>query len=206
MQRMTLLAFTGLLAAALGLSGCESMQSMPLLGKSDAGWTTLLDGAQGLENWNRVGSANWAVVDGVVTADRSDKGAGFLVSKNSYKDFVVRAEFWVTDNANSGIFMRCKDAKNVGDETCYEANIFDQRPDPTYRTGAIVGVAKPSVAIDTGNRWNDYDIVARGRHLVVKLNGQTTVDVEDDKLVVGPIGLQYAAGQVKFRHVRIRGY
>jgi hypothetical protein len=38
----------------------------------------------------------------------------------------------------------------------------------------------------------------------VKLNGQTTVDVEDDKLATGPIGLQYATGQVKFRSVRIR--
>jgi hypothetical protein len=58
--------------------------------------------------------------------------------------------------------------------------------------------------IDAGNRWSTYHIEAHGRRLVVKLNGQTTVDVEDDKLAAGPIGLQYAAGQVKFRSVRIR--
>ena len=54
------------------------------------------------------------------------------------------------------------------------------------------------------NDLRDRDIEAHGRHLLVKLNGQTTVDVEDEKLATGPIGLQYAAGQVKFRSVRIR--
>jgi hypothetical protein len=58
--------------------------------------------------------------------------------------------------------------------------------------------------IETGDRWNDYEISARGRRLVVKLNGQTTVDVEDDRLVAGPIALQYGAGRVMFRNVRIR--
>src|SRR5437870_850298 len=126
MKRPALLISIALITVAVALSGCESMQQMPLFGKSDEGWTTLLDGDNGLENWNRVGSANWAVVDGVVTADRSDKGAGFLVSKNSYKDFVVRAEFWVSDNANSGIFMRCADPNAITDKTCYEPNIFNQ--------------------------------------------------------------------------------
>jgi hypothetical protein len=38
----------------------------------------------------------------------------------------------------------------------------------------------------------------------VKLNGQTTVDTTDDKLAAGPFALQYGAGNVMFRNVRIR--
>ena len=34
-----------------------------MLPSGDSGWITLLDGANGLENWNRVGTANWSVVD-----------------------------------------------------------------------------------------------------------------------------------------------
>ena len=165
-------------------------------------WTVLLDG-RSLDGWTTTGDANWQLADGVVAAD---SGTGFLVTREPYENFELKLEFFVSPDANSGVFLRCANPAKPGAATCYEVNIFDQRPDPTYRTGAIVGVAKPSVAIDAGNRWNDYEIVARGRHLVVKLNGQTTVDVEDDKLVVGPIGLQYAAGQVKFRNVRIREY
>jgi len=49
-------------------------------GQSDAGWITLIDGAKGLENWNRVGDANWRAEDGAIVADKG-KG-GFLVSKS----------------------------------------------------------------------------------------------------------------------------
>jgi len=38
----------------------------------------------------------------------------------------------------------------------------------------------------------------------VKLNGQTTVDTNDEKLASGPFALQYGAGRVMFRNVRIR--
>jgi hypothetical protein len=175
-------------------------------GPADAGrapeapWTTLFDGTS-LASWTTTGDANWQLSDGVAAADM---GVGFLVTRESYGDFELEVEFFVSPDANSGVFLRCANPAKPGAATCYEVNIFDQRRDPTYRTGAIVGVAKPSVHVDAGNRWSTYHIEAHGRHLVVKLNGQTTVDVEDDKLSAGPIGLQYAGGQVKFRSVRIR--
>jgi hypothetical protein len=134
----------------------------------------------------------------------AESGTGFLLSRESYGDFDLELEFFVSPDANSGVFIRCANPDQIGAATCYEVNIFDQRPDPTYRTGAIVGVARPNVMLDTGNRWNKYEISAHGRHLVVKLNDETTVDVENDKFAVGPIALQYGAGHVKFRSVRIR--
>ena len=63
---------------------------------------------------------------------------------------------------------------------------------------------QPLVVLDTGNRWNVYEISAHGKRLKVTLNGQTTVDTEDDRFAAGPIALQYAAGRVMFRNVRIR--
>jgi hypothetical protein len=83
-------------------------------------------------------------------------------------------------------------------------NIFDQRPDQSYRTGGIVDVAKPASVIQTGGKWNNYDITARGSRLIVVLNGAKVVDVQDTKHGEGPIALQYGAGTVKFRNVRIR--
>jgi hypothetical protein len=189
------------LALALALSGCAQMESM----MPGAGWTTLLDGTRGMENWNPVGDANWRAVDGAIQADRrAGKTPGYLVSKSSYSDFQARVEFWASDDANSGIFMRCADPKEITDKTCYEANIFDQRPDPTYATGAIVWVAKPMVMQKAGGKWNTYDITLRGSRLQVTLNGQRTVDVEHSQLKGGPIALQYGSGVVKFRKVQIR--
>ncbi|HEV7617500.1 MAG TPA: DUF1080 domain-containing protein [Burkholderiaceae bacterium] len=191
----------GLLVIAFTATGCANRPSA----QDDAGWITLIDGATGLDNWSRIGDANWRAADGVIQADRkTDKESSFLVSKNSYTDFQIRAEFWVSDDANTGIYMRCAEPGKLTDRNCYEANIFDQRPDPTYGTGAIVHIAKVSPMPKAGGKWNTFDITVKGTRLTVALNGVRTADIEDSKLASGPIGLQYAAGVVKFRKVQIK--
>src|SRR5262249_61194248 len=117
----------------------------------------------------------------------------------------IRAEFWVSDDANSGVFIRCTDPAKVDSKTAYEVNIFDQRPDPSYGTGAIVDTAKAATVLKTGGKWNTYEIVAKGPKFTVTLNGERTVDgAEDSKHSNGQIALQYGAGVVKFRKVQIR--
>jgi Domain of Unknown Function (DUF1080) len=187
---------------ACGLGGCGSMSS----GSGDAGWVTLFDG-RSLDNWDRVGDANWRLEEGGVVAD---KGSGFLVTKTAYADFEIRAEFWVDSDANSGIFIRCEDRVKLTAVACYEVNIFDKRPDPLYGTGAIVDVVKVSPMPKAGGHWNTYEIVAKGGHFTVKLNGVKTAEGDDGKHARGVIGLQYApgvvkgAGVVKFRKVEIK--
>jgi hypothetical protein len=145
------------------------------------------------------------VEDGAVVADqRTSQGAAHLVSKQSYKDFQIYAEFWASHDANSGIFLRCSDPKNPGDRTCYEVNIFDQRPDPTYGTGAIVNFVEVDPMPKAGGQWNTFEITAKGRHLVVVLNGQKTVDSRNGLFTEGPITLQHGASVIKFRKVAIR--
>lgn len=187
-----------LLLAALSLGGCASPGG-------DAGWQTLIDGSKGLENWSNVGGANWRAEDGAVVADRRPGTDGtFLLSRNSYKDFQIRTEFWVSDDANSGIYMRCSDVRPMTDRTCYEANVFDRRPDPTYGTGAIVHLAKVDPMPKAGGKWNTYDITVKGNRITVLLNGIKTAEAEDGKLASGPVALQYAGGVVKFRKFQIR--
>ena len=53
---------------------------------------------------------------------------------------------------DSGVFIRCSDPKTINAMNAYEVNIYDKRPDPAYRTGAIVDVAKPSTMINTAAR------------------------------------------------------
>jgi len=101
--------------------------SMTAYGQANAGWTTLFDGSS-LDHWNQIGDANWTLAAGIVQAD---KGNGFLVSKDSYSDFEVRAEFWVDADANSGVFLRCSDPQKVTADNAYEVNVFDKRPDPS---------------------------------------------------------------------------
>ena len=60
--------------------------------------------------------------------------------------------------------------------------------------------------INAGGQWNSYEITARGNRLVVVLNGTQVVDTTDDQFASGPIALQYGAGTVRFRNVRIRSF
>ena len=198
MQRLFAIAAT--LAAGLVISGCAHDQG----GKAAGGWVTLFDGSS-LNGWYRIGDANWRLEDGAVVADKlSGKNQGFLVTDRMYRDFELHAEFWVSDNANSGIYMRCGNPMVLTDKICYEANIFDQRKDPSYGTGAVVHIAKVEPMPKAGGKWNTYDITLKGTHILVVLNGVKTVEVEDGKLTAGHIGLQYAQGVVKFRKVQIR--
>jgi hypothetical protein len=163
-------------------------------------WQTLFDGTD-LAHFNPIGDANWEIVDGAV---RANSGNGFLVTHATYDDFDLELEFWVTPEANSGVFLRCMNPLEISAMSCYEANIYDQRPDPKYRTGGIVDVASPTSQLNTGGRWNSYSISLNGSRLQVTLNDVQVVDVEDTKLANGPIALQYGAGTVIFRNVRIR--
>lgn len=176
-----------------------------------SGWVTLLDGEKGMENFDRIGDANWRAEGGAIVAD-SGKG-GHLVSKGSYKDFELRAEFWAATDTNSGIFIRATDRNKVGSANSYEVNIWDIRPDPKFGTGAIVDVAAVPVPITNlaGGKWNVMEITARGSQLTVKLNGVTTVNVSHGKYTEGPFTLQYGAGvkgarggPIKWRKVQVR--
>ena len=175
------------------------------------GWVTLIDGDKGLDNWNRIGDANWRAESGAVVADKGK--AGYLVSRNPYKDFEIRAEFWAETDTNSGVFIRCADPAKIGAATCYEVNIWDIRPEPKYATGAIVDHAAVPVPLvhKAGGRWNTYEISAKGTQLIVKLNGVQTVSVQDGKHASGPFALQYGpgvkgaqGGVIKWRRVQIR--
>jgi hypothetical protein len=199
MKRLSAI-ISGLLVVAFATFGCAQMSSMY---DSATGWTTLIDGEKGLENWNRLGNANWRPVDGAIQADKG-KGYSYLVSKNSYKDFQIRAEFWVSEDANTGIFMRCQNPKDIHDKNCYEANVFDRRKDPTFGTGAITHLAKVEPVHKTGGKWNTYDITLKGARITLNLNGVRTVDFENSQFASGPFALQWFSGVVKFRKVQIK--
>lgn len=171
----------------------------------DRSWTTLIDGPKGLENFQRVGNADWQTDNESVMASRKNGPAdGYLVTPTSYGDFEIHAEFWADENANSGIFLRCSDPSKPGAATCYEVNIFDKRPEQAYATGAIVNVAPVNPVPKAAGKWNTFDITAKGDHLVVIMNGNKTVDVHDSKHTTGPFALQYASGVIKFRKVRVK--
>jgi hypothetical protein len=186
--------------------------TLPLLrpnagARAEDGWVTLFDGKT-LDKWSPIGTAKWTLQDGAVVAD---SGNGFLVSKNDYGDFDLRVEFWIEAKTNSGVFIRCTDPNSVTGKTAYEVNIWDTRPVQKYGTGAIVDVAAVDPMPHAADKWNVYEIIAKGDTFTVVLDGQKTVNgAKSDKFAKGRIALQHGkgvsdeSGVVKFRKVEIK--
>ena len=174
-----------------------------MFGSSGAGWTALYDAnGKGTSQFNAIGKANWRVVDGILEATESP---GFLVTKQSYSNFRIRAEFYAESKTNSGIFIRVSDPTTITAANSYEVNIWDTRPDPSYGSGAIVDVARLEQPYPlVGGKWNTMEITAEGSRLTVTLNGRKTVDVRDTKFFSGPVALQAGGGLIRFRKVLIQ--
>jgi len=190
-------SFVALLVVGFVAINSASSQTGP-------GWIQLFNG-KNLDGWTQVGvEANWRVEDGAIVADKkTGKGSSHLVTKNSYKDHQIYAEFWSSPDANSGIFVRCN-PKQIGAKTCYEVNIYDTRPDPSYGTGSVVYFAEVNPMQKAGGKWNTFEITAKGRNIVVVLNGKQTVNLHNGMFTDGHFTLQYGAGTVKFRKVAVK--
>jgi hypothetical protein len=125
--------------------------------------------------------------------------AGYLNSDQSYKNFVLSLEFRTGTDANSGVYVRSP--KESGG---YEVQIWRLQP-AGYNTGAIVGTAKTARDFPfKSDQWNQFQITADGDHLVVVLNGETTLDTHDARFPEGNIRLQYQQYPVAFRNIKIR--
>ena len=193
-MKRTLQLFSTIVMSGLFALGAQAAEEQ---------WITLIDGSAGMDNFEIVGAANWSAADGAIQATEGP-GTSFLLTKESYSNFVLRIEFWVSDDANSGIYMRCQDPAAITDRSCYEANIYDQRPDLSFGTGGIVHVGPVAEPYPkAGGKWNTYEITLNDEHLMVSLNGEQTVHVTDTQFAAGPIGLQWARGTVRFRSMQI---
>lgn len=143
------------------------------------------------------GASHWEVVNGLLTA--CGEPAGYLTSDRSYRNFVLSIEFKCAADTNSGVFVRSPQ-ENGG----YEVQIWRQQP-AGYNTGGIVGTAKTAREHTfKADDWNRYEITADGDHLVVVLNGATTLDIHDAKFADGHLRLQYQQFSIAFRNIKIR--
>jgi len=187
------------LAVVLVLAGCAGQSPQQ-------GWTTLIDGDKGMENWDVLGGGNWRGADGAIQADKSTtKGASILVSKKSFKDFDLYVEFWASEDTNSGVYIRAPNPKEVNTASgAYEVQIWDKNPNPAYSTGSLVNVASVQPIYKVGGRWNTFEIYAKGPQITVKLNGVVTVSATDSKSLEGRLGIQFNQGPIKVRKLAVR--
>ena len=153
-------------------------------------------------SWLQKGDAEWKITNEEIVGSLL-RGAGFIMTKDTYKDFELELEFYPDETINSGIFVRCKDyALSYTD--CYEINIWDLHPDQKNRTGAVVTRSTPLAHVETLDKWSSYKIKNEEDHLQAWVDDVLVVDLNNQDLKRGPIALQAAEkGTIMFRNVRI---
>jgi hypothetical protein len=182
-------SFAAALILAATLTGCAT----------HSGWANM---SGSFDGWHMAGDPNWRIENGEFVADG---GNGHLVTDESFTDFHLTLEFFASDGAaNSGVYFRIQNPQEIRDNTSYEVNVWDDRPDQSGRTGGIPNYGAPLEVVSAGGKWNTFDIRAEGDHIVVLTNGIKTIDIRDSTHDSGPISLQYAAGVIKYRNIQLK--
>lgn len=169
-------------------------------------------------------TTGYKVVDGVIVSPTS--GSGRLYTADEYSDFSFRFDFKLTPGGNNGVGIRAPlegDAAYVGMEIQILDNDADVYKDiqPYQAHGSVYGIvpAKRGYLKPVGE-WNHEEIIAKGRHITVVLNGTTIVDADIDeaskngtldhkehpglKRDKGHIGFLGHGAKIEFRDLRIK--
>lgn len=174
-----------------------------MVGTAVAQPVSLFDGKT-FTGWEGDTNRTWRIVDGTLEAGslevmvpRND----FLVTQRSYTNFVLRLQVRLLGTegfVNSGVQIRSERVPNHHEMVGYQADVGAGWWGALYdesRRNTVLAKPDPEAVekVVRVNDWNDYEIRAEGRRVVLKLNGLTTVDyTEPDHSLAqhGRIGLQ----------------
>lgn len=169
-----------------------------------------------LTGWEGIGEY-WSVKDGAIVGyTAKDPGFNtFLASKKTYKDFEMRFLVRLKDGiGNSGVQIR-SELKNKDKFTVHgpQCDIGKGYWGSLYGEG-IGGMMKQSPAdlvkkVVKDDDFNDYSIRCVGKHVTIKVNGETMVDGDFEKMnPEGIIAFQLHAGyksmEVTFKNIQFK--
>jgi hypothetical protein len=219
--------------AAFGLAGASADEAK----KSDTGWVQLFNGKD-LTGWkihpkpggqiqevvtvekggkvvayegklkNGKQVPLWHVEDGVLIG--SGPASHLFSERGDYKNLRFRVEAQINDHGNSGQYFRT--AFGPGFPRGYEAQINATHGD-RIKTGSLyLPQVKEVLVLNKAphkpDEWFTQEVTAVGNHIVIKVNGKTTVDYKDPKNTYkeGHFALQgHDPGTVvKFRKIEVQ--
>jgi hypothetical protein len=144
----------------------------------EKGWVQLFNG-KNLKGWVLPADepGKWYVKDGILIGRGKNRSHLFSV-RGDYQNFRYRIEAKISDKGNSGQYFRAKLGSGWPDG--YEAQINSTHPDP-QRTGSLYGLSKVTDMLVPPDEWFTQEVIARGNHIIIKVNGKKVVDYVDKK-------------------------
>lgn len=161
--------------------------------KPDAeGFYSLFDG-KSLDGW-KIGQnpETFKVEDGNIVANGDVSHAFYEgpVANHDFKNFHFKAEVMCMPHSNSGIYFHTKFQPTGWPAGGYEAQVNNTHGDPKKTGGlyAVKDVMDVSPAQD--NKWFTYDIIVKGKHIEILIDGKTTTDWTEPDDWVAPPGFE----------------
>jgi hypothetical protein len=201
-----------LLVLPLLLGGSPAGQKPP------PGFEPLFNGKD-LGGWKSTGKKDvWGAEKGILYVQGG--GGGWLMTEKEYADFELRLEFKMPKMGNSGVALRSPLEGNPA-YAGMEIQLLDdaswEKLRPTQQTGSIYDVVPAAKVVTRPHgEWNQMRIVAKGRRVLVELNGTKLVDANLDEYKEhakkhpgllrksGHIGLQSYNFRVEFRNLYVK--
>jgi hypothetical protein len=191
-------------AAALALVACfclVAQQNAPTPGKD--GWISMFDGKT-LDGWKAGNNPeSWKVVDGAIVGDGPASHLFWMARE--CEDCEFRAEVKLNHSGNSGMYVRA--AFGPGFPKGYEAQVENTSPDP-QKTGSLYGFSRVTEQLIQDDTWWTQDVMARGNHIVIKVNDKVVTDFVEQKntYTKGYLALQQhnQGSVVQFRNLMMR--
>ena len=190
----------------------------PTCDQDEKGFVTLFDGKT-LDGWQG-DVKGYTVENGVIIC----KPGGNLYTKDEYDDFIFRFEFKLPPGGNNGVGIRTPMGKDAAYEGI-EIQILDDEHEryknlrPYQFHGSIYGVIPAKRGhLKPAGKWNREEIVAKGSHIKVTLNGTVITEADLSKIdktidgkshpglhnKKGYIGFLGHGAPVEFRNIRIQ--
>lgn len=128
----------------------------------------------------------WHVEEGILIG--SGPHSHLFTERDDYENFRYRVEAMINDHGNSGQYFRTKLGPDF--PKGYEAQINSTHGDKIRGGSLYPSFGPPKEDLDKiiikerlyqPNEWFTQEVIAVGNHIVIKVNGKTTVDYVDAK-------------------------
>lgn len=163
--------------------------------RAEEGFFELFNG-KNLEGWtpSSENPESFSVKDGILVVKGGKSHLFYTgpVNGGKFKDFELKARVRTTPGSNGGVYFHTAPQAEGWPDQGYECQVNSTHKDPK-KTGSLYGIKNIVVlkegeqapkgdnevrekAPSTDGEWFDYHITVKGSHIVIKVNGEVTVD------------------------------
>ncbi len=180
-------------------------------------WIRLFNGKD-FDGWEFMGNKEaWQILPGgIIRSEGGKDGRWLRYAKEEFGDFVIRAQWRISKDGNSGLFLRANKDGNPW-ETGYEVQVLNMPSrDDMHCTGSLYGCVPVAFRPDDSpEKWHEFEVQFRGQHVVVIMDQIKIIDAKaadypvlKSRQLRGFIGLQDShtdAGKwVEWRNIRVK--